>query len=241
MLRVIIIDDEEDGIDMLKLLALRNTGMMKVVASTVSPHEGITLIEDYQPDVVFLDISMPLMSGFELLEKLKFRAFKLIFTTAHAEYALQAIKNKAYDYLLKPIDYADFNKCISEIYRELYLSSAPEPSHKIAQEPIIDVQVKDGIIYIKQKNIIRLEASRSYTEIYLDNGQRHVASKTLRDFEAKLDPRIFYRCQKSHVINLQKVEKFINHQGFFALMSDGSMPDISKNKKEEFLERLKNA
>jgi len=236
MLRAIIIDDEEAGIETLKILAARNTGSIRIVATASRPEEGITLIEDYKPDVVFLDINMPTMSGFELLEKLSFRDFKLIFTTAHREYALQAIKSKAFDYLLKPVADADFTACISEI-----LSVRKTPPLSIKQDPnlFIEIQVKDGVIFLKQKDIIRLEASRSYTALYLDNQVKHIASKNLGDFEAQLDPGTFFRCHKSHIINLHKVQKFVNHDGLFALMCDDSMPDISKTLKEVLLQRLK--
>ncbi len=234
MLRAIVIDDEEAGIEMLQMLAQRNAGLIRIVASTCKPEEGISLIEDYMPDVVFLDISMPAMSGFELLSKLSFRGFKLIFTTAHKNFALEAIKNKAYDYLLKPIDTNDFKKCVEELYKERYADAAIPKSNAL-----VEVQVKDGIIYIRQKEISRLEASRSYTEFYLDGGQKHVASKSLREFELKLDPAIFYRCHKSHVINLHKVQKFINHEGFYVLMNDGSMVSVSRQNKDELLELLK--
>lgn len=236
MLRAVIIDDEESGIGTLKVLASRNAELIKVVASTLNPEEGILLIEDYKPDIVFLDISMPAMSGFDLLARLKFRNFKLVFTTAHKEYAIEAIKNKAFDYLLKPISNEDYKKCLDEIYTELKKNPVKQ---KPESHPLIEVQVKDGIIYIRQIDIIRLEASRSYTVFYLDNGVKHVASRSLVDFENKLDAGLFYRCHKSHVVNLSKVRKFVNHQGFFALMTDGSMPDISRNNKDEFLERLK--
>jgi two-component system, LytTR family, response regulator len=236
MLRAVIIDDEQSGIDTLKILASRNEELIKVVASTLEPEVGIKLIEDYRPDVVFLDVSMPNMNGFELLAKLNFRNFKLIFTTAHKEYAIEAIKNKAFDYLLKPISDEDFKACLHEL-----LTEKPTASElpKSGVQQLIELQVKDGIIYLKQKDIIRLEASRSYTEFYLDNGAKHVASKSLVEYESKLDMEIFYRCHKSHIINLHKVQKFINHDGFFALMSDGSLPDISKTQKESFLARLK--
>lgn len=236
MLRAIIIDDETAGIETLKILAARNPDTIRVVAATLNAAEGITLIEDYKPDVVFLDISMPTMSGFELLERLQFKDFKLVFTTAHKEYAIQAIKNKAFDYLLKPIDDADFRTCLKNIL-EAYGKTAPATKHDTSL--LIEIQVKDGIIYLKQKDIVRLEASRSYTEFHMDNGTKYIASKSLKDFEAKLDSNLFYRCHKSHIINLQKVQKFINHDGFFALMSDQSMPDISKTLKDSFLERLK--
>ena len=235
MLRAIIIDDEESGVETIKILASRNQELVKIVASSRKPEQGIDLIEDYKPDIVLLDIRMPNMSGFELLTKLKFRDFKLVFTTAHKEYAIEAIKNHAHDYLLKPIDTEDFRKCLEEINTIIN----PQTSAKQSLAAMIEIQVKDGIVYLKQKDIVRLEASRSYTEFHMENGMRHVASRSLLEYEAKLDSKIFYRPHKSHIINIRKVQKFVNHEGFFALMSDGSMVDISKGNKDVFLERLK--
>lgn len=238
MLRAIIIDDEQSGIDMLELLAARTTEKIRIVASTQRPEEGITLIEDYQPDVVFLDVSMPAMSGFELLSQLRYHDFKLVFSTAHRDYAIDAIRNRAFDYLLKPIDPNDFQRCVdsllAETGREITL-----PSPKKA--PVyVELQTKDGIHYLRAHDIIRLEASRSYTVFYLANGSRQVASRSLKEFEGKLDPVQFYRCHHSHIVNLHRVQKFVNHQGHFALMDDGSLVDISKKSKDTFLERLKN-
>ncbi len=238
MLRAIVIDDEESGIDVIKLLAQRCTHLIKIVASSSIPQKGIELIEDYKPDIVFLDINMPTMDGFELLTQLSFKDFKLVFTTAHRDYAISAIKIKAFDYLLKPIDYLAFKLCLEEIQK---LTSTKSHSLQPTLTAIIELQVKDGIVYIKQNEIIRLEASRNYTEFYLDNGQRHIASRNLKEFETKLDSKLFYRCHKSHIINLQKVKKFINHDGLFVLMIDGSTPDVSKQNKEELLELLKHS
>lgn len=236
MLRAIIIDDEEAGIETLKILVGRNSSLIRVIASTLKAEEGIHLIADYRPDVVFLDINMPNMNGFELLDKLSFRDFKLIFTTAHREYAIQAIKNRAFDYLLKPIDDGDFKNCLEAL---LKMQKNSPNTTKTETPAVLEIQVKDGIIYLKQKDIVRLEASRSYTDIYMDNGVKHIASKTLKDFEQKLDSHLFFRCHKSHIVNLQKVQKFVNHDGFYAVMNDGSDPEISKAMKDIFLDRLK--
>jgi two-component system, LytTR family, response regulator len=234
MIRALIIDDEQAGINTLSLLMARYESLIRVVASTTNSAEGIELIEDYRPDVVFLDISMPNMSGFELLNRVSYKEFKLVFTTAHQEYAIQAIKSKAFDYLLKPIDPDDFKQCVEN------LAQLPASAHtKPASKKLVELQVRDGIIYIRQSEIIRLEASRSYTEFYLDGGIKHVASKNLKEYEAILDEKIFYRCHNSHIVNLLKVKKFVNHEGLFALMNDGSMADISKKQKDLFLERLK--
>ncbi len=236
MLRAIIIDDEEAGIETLKILGTRNSHVIRVIATALNAEEGITLIENYHPDVVFLDINMPNMNGFELLDKLTFREFKLIFTTAHREYAIQAIKNRAFDYLLKPIDDKDFKESIERLLTE---QQQVFPAAKTETSGLLEIQVKDGIIYLKQREIVRLEGSRSYTDIYMDNGVKYIASKPLKDFEQKLDAELFCRCHKSHIINLQKVQKFVNHDGFFAFMSDGSSPEISKAMKDIFLDRLK--
>jgi two-component system LytT family response regulator len=237
MLRAIIIDDEEAGIQTLKIQASRYPELFRIIASSLSPEEGIRLIEDYKPDLVFLDISMPTMTGFELLSRLVFRDFKLVFTTAHREYAIEAIKNRAFDYLLKPIDDEELVNCLNELLkqtnRKTFVSVA------VPDTQLMEVQVKDGIMYLKQKEIIRLEASGSYTIFYLDSGTRHVASKGLADFAPRLDPNLFYRCHKSHIINLHKVQKFVNNKGFFAQMNDGSLADISRSHKDLFLERLK--
>jgi two-component system LytT family response regulator len=235
MLRAIIIDDEQAGIDVLKVLIERNSSLMRIVASTLDPAEGIALIHDFHPDVVFLDVSMPAMNGFELLAQLHYHDFKLVFTTAHRDYAIQAIKNKAFDYLLKPIDQADFLQCIQNIAAD----SEGLPALKKEAQVYLELLVKDGIQYIKLEEIIRLEASRSYTVFYLEGGVRHIASRSMKEFETRLDAGVFYRCHHSHIVNLQKVQKFVNHQGYFALMKDGSMADIAKRCKDPFLDRLK--
>lgn len=236
MLRAIIIDDEESGIDTLKILVSRNSEIMRVVAATQQPEEGIRLIDDYRPDVVFLDISMPTMNGFDVLNNVSHKTFKLVLTTAHKEFAIEAIKNRAFDYLLKPIDSEEFKRFLKQLKNEIEQKTGVVKTESSA---LIEIQLKDGIQYLKQKEIIRLEASRSYTVFYMENGVRHVASRSLREFEEKLDPTWFFRCHKSHLVNLHKVQKFVNHNGFYALMSDGSLPDISKNCKDVFLERLK--
>lgn len=238
MLRAIIIDDEKSGIVTLKILIEKIASSIRVVASTTSAEEGIILIEDYKPDIVFLDISMPIMSGFELLNKIKYKDFKLVFTTAHQEYALKAIKNKAFDYLLKPIDVDDFKTCIGNIVK--FYENDSNVKNKKVESSFIELSVKDGIIFIKPPEIIRLEASRSYTIFYLEGNIKHVASKNLKEFETHLDTETFYRCHNSHIVNLKKIIKFENHDGFFAQMSDGSKANVSKNCKDILLEKLKN-
>jgi two-component system LytT family response regulator len=232
--RSIIIDDELIGINALKVLIEKHTPEVKVVATTTDPASGIDLIEGYRPDIVFLDVSMPTMNGFDLLEKLQYKDFKLIFTTAHQEFAIKAIKNKAHDYLLKPIDINELQNCIINI-----TSRITEAVSKKSTKNLVELRVKDGIIFIRFQDIIRLEASGSYTVFYLENRVRHVASKNLKECETMLDPTMFFRCHPSHIVNLKKVVKMVSTDGLFAKMTDDSMPEILRKNKESFLERLK--
>lgn len=234
MLRAVIIDDEPAGIKAIRQLAERNTSLLKVVAAAQYADEGITLIEDYRPDVVFLDINMPETDGFTLLEKLSYRNFKLVFTTAHHEFGIQAIRNNAFDYLLKPISEQDFDQCLQRL-----VNNTPAPAKATAGVHLnIQVKTKEGVIFIRQKEIIRLEASGSYTEIHLDNGTKQIASKGLKEFDHLLDPALFYRCHKSHIINLHKVQRFVSHEGIYLQMHDGAKVDIARSAKEDLLQRL---
>jgi len=237
MLRAVIIDDELSGLNALQLLIDKHVEHIKVVASTTKAMQGISIIEDYRPEIVFLDISMPDINGFALLKQLEYRDFNLIFTTAHEEYAIQAIKHNAFDYLLKPIDAHELQNCVSKIMKE---SDRTKVLNKTAFPNTIGLSVKDGIIFIKHSEIVRLEASGSYTVFYLDNKTKHIASKSLKEYEAQLNPSVFYRCHNSHLVNLKKVMKFVSNDGLFAQMTDGSAAEIARKNKDQFLEKLKN-
>lgn len=236
MLRAVIIDDESSGIKALQLLIEKQIDNVRIVGCTTSAQQGIQLIEDYHPDVVFLDISMPELNGFALLEHLRYRDFNLVFTTAHQEYALQAIKHHAFDYLLKPVDVAELKDCVHSIIAERWRT---KHENRQSASGTIGLSVKDGIIFIRPADIIRLEASGSYTVFYLENKVKQMASKSLKEYEAQLDPSVFYRCHNSHLVNLKKVVKFVSSDGLFAQMLDGSAAEIARKNKDQFLERLK--
>lgn len=236
MYRAIIIDDEQTGINTLKVLIERDFNNIKIVAETTDPFQGITLVENYKPEIVFLDISMPKIDGFELLEKLSYKSFKLVFTTAHEQYAIKAIKNKAFDYLLKPIDRQDLKICIDKILTD-FLQPLP---NKTLKPSILELSAKDGIVFLRPEEIIRLEASGSYTVFYLESNEKYIASKNLKECTALLDNwDYFFRCHSSHTINLKKVVKMVSTNGLFVKMNDGSMPELLRKNKDMFLMKLK--
>jgi two-component system LytT family response regulator len=234
MLNIILIDDEPIGLNTLKVMIERLNTEAEIVATASDPLKGISLIHSLKPDAVFLDIQMPGMNGFDLLEKLQFKNFKLVFTTAHEEYAIKALRKSACDYLLKPIDHLELRACIEKMIEE------KKTDQKI-QKPgsYLELHVNDGIVLIKQSNIIRLEASGSYTTLFLKDGSRRTASKNLKHFESTLDPNIFYRSHQSYIINMNELTKLVSNNGYYAIMSDNSIAEVGKRNKEELLMKLK--
>lgn len=234
MLRVIIIDDEPMGINTLKVLIERLDVNVNIVSTATDPEKGIEIIDAFHPDLVFLDINMPKLNGFELIEKLNYRDFKLVFTTAHQEYAIKAIKNKAFDYLLKPIDYEDLKTCIEKSISEFNLTQKT-----IKNKTLLELSVGDGIVFIKQQDVLYIEADGSYSIITLIDGKKHVASRNLKYIEALLDSSFFYRCHQSFIINLKEVKKFISSNGTSVKLSDDTLIEVGKTQKDVLLDKLK--
>jgi two-component system LytT family response regulator len=247
MLRAIIIDDEQSGINNLKLHLDKFTADVKLVASTTQPAEGVGLIEDFRPEIVFLDINMPEMNGFELLSRLTYRGFHLIFTTAYHEFGLKAIKENALDYLLKPIDKQELIEAIARAkLREHEKKKFPDVTRLLADfrkelhGQRFPIHTRDGIEYTGLDEVIRLEADSNYTGIFLVTGTRHLVPKTLKEYEKILceqEPR-FMRIHQSHIINLRHVSRYYKENGGVVEMKDGAKLPLSKNKKEDFLRWL---
>ena len=233
MLRAVIIDDESSGISTLRMLLDRHVSQVKVVGETTRGRQGVSLIEDHRPEIVFLDIHMPDLDGFGVLQQLGFRDFNLVFTTAHQGYAIQAIRQRACDYLLKPVDATELKNCIGKIEAH---GRPLAPGKNNGRT--IGIAMKDGIVFVRHAEILRLEASGSYTIFHLGNNVTHIASKSLRHYESQLPTAEFYRCHHSHLVNLEKVVKVISNHGLFAQLTDGSIVEIARKNKNEFLARL---
>lgn len=242
MLRAVIIDDEQKGISSLKLLIEKFISDIIVVAETTEALKGISLIEAYRPEIIFLDIKMPYLNGFELLQQLKFREFSLIFTTAHEEYAMQAIKNNALDYLLKPIDVQDLEMAVNKAKKKIE-SKQPFPDLKklflevnSRNQNKIPFHTKDKVEYIYKNDIIRLESNSNYTNVYTVNGGKLTISKTIGDYETLLcnNENNFMRVHQSHIINLNHVSKYIKDNGGIIITKDNCEVPLSKTKRMDF-------
>lgn len=242
-MKAIIIDDEKKGREILKSLIENYCKEVQIIAQATNAKEGYDLIQEYHPDVVFLDIEMPNGDGFSLLERFDKIGFHIVFTTAFDDYAIKAIKFHALDYLLKPIDIDELRVAVSHIKKALEEKQSPEnkfagliQSRKLEHSGKLALPVKDGIIYLSISEIVRVESDGTYSLFYTDNDKKHLSSKNLGEYEDILPTTGFFRVHRSHIVNVRKVKKFIRNDGNFIEMEDGSTVEIARRKKDEFLD-----
>jgi len=237
MLKAIIVDDETDAIASLKVLLEEFCADIEIAGTATTIKDGIKLINATNPDIAFLDIELTTGTGFELLEYFPERKFQVVFVTAYDSYALKAIKQHAFNYLLKPIDIDEMVATVQEIKQYVEKTEADnetKPGKKIKQQKI-SIFTNDGIIYLAVKDIIHIKAEGSYSTIYLRNEKPIMVSKNLKEFERLLENAGFFRIHNSHLINLKYVEKYFKADGGRIVMTDKYEIEVSRNKKDQFL------
>jgi two-component system LytT family response regulator len=211
-----------------------------------SVDESLAIVAEYEPDIVFLDVEMPHKNGFDFLTSLAEIPFDVIFTTAYNQYAIQAIRFSALDYLLKPVDPDELKAAVhrhiekTETAREkqvLYQNLVSNIEKKEVKDFRIAVPSAEGVYFFTIDEILRLEADRSYTHIHLVKKRPFIASKTLRHFEEMLDEFGFIRTHKSHLVNPRHITHVTNDNEHL-LLSDGSKVEVSRRKKEEVLQQF---
>lgn len=240
MIKAIIIDDEPRASGILELMIERFVPEIERVWCCNDARQAAALIHELKPDLVFMDIRMPYLDGFEVLSQIRDKHFKIIFTTAYHEYTLQAIRFSAFDYLLKPVDVQELVNAIKR-YQESRdeLSFQPEQLRNIlinleAKGPNqfrLAIPSKEGIHFFLPSEIVRLEAMGAYTQIHLANKRSYLASKSLGEYEELLNQHGFIRTHKSHLANTIFIS-FLDHEGF-AVLRDGSRVEVSRRRKEE--------
>jgi two-component system LytT family response regulator len=251
MFKALIIDDEANG-----RLSLR--GKLEFYCPDITHieeaqdvEEALKSISQQMPDVVFLDIKLGKESGFELLEALDDDAVKkieIIFTTAHDEYALKAIKFSALDYLLKPIDLDELVSAVEKLKEKRKTAPGIEQNLRVLLENFkqknegpkkIAVSSSEGISILKVSDIVRCESSSNYTNFHMKDGSRIMVSKTLKEFDSALSDHNFERIHKSHLVNMEFVKKYITNDGGFLILEDGTRLPVSNRKKDELLKKVR--
>ncbi len=245
MMKAILIDDEKNALTSLLYEIENHCPEVEVVAQCNGGKEGLLAINKYQPDIVFLDIDMPYINGFEMLEMIPEVNFATIFTTAHDKYAIQAFKISAVDYLMKPINRQELIEAVSKVKsRKESENNQDKINFLIEQMQAIESDavkkiafpVFEGVEFVKLSDINYCKGENNYTHVYLTDGTDLFISKTLRFVEEMLCDYHFYRVHNSYIINLDYVQKFVKSDGGYILMESGDSVSVSRTKKAELMD-----
>ncbi len=246
MLTAIIIDDETSSRNSLKQKLANHCADIIVIGECDNGADGINLLEEMSPDVVFLDVEMPRMNGFTMLQQLTKKDFEIIFITAYDHYAIRAIKFSALDYLVKPIEVEDLKTALEKAAQKRKMVAGNERLEMLLQNLLHDkkemqriaIPSMEGLQFVETANIIYLEANSNYTCFHLTNGAKITVTKTLKDFEDLLPQSVFIRIHHSYIINKNLIEKYIKGEGGQVLMKNGTLLDVARRKKEEFMKAI---
>jgi two-component system, LytTR family, response regulator len=236
-LRAIIVDDERHSLETTAILIRKFCPDVEVIAELQSPIDAVEIINTEEPDLLFLDISMPKMNGFELLNVLTYKEADVIFTTAYDEYALEGFKQGAVHYLVKPIDAEDLVESVQRVKKKRTEGKSPG-INGMGLKPKIPISSLNGVELIEVDQIIRCESDGNYTTIVLHQ-RKITVSKTLKEIEKQLvDFPFFFRLHNSHLVNLNQVVKYIRGEGGSVILSNQEEIGVSRSKKMELLEVL---
>ncbi len=246
MKKILIIDDEKPTRELIKRMIESFGFDIEVFIDGENVKSGIESVLRIQPDLVFLDIQMPDGNGFDVLKSINQINFEVIFITAFQEYAIQAIKFSALDYILKPIDAEELRQSLSNalnklneksdenVFQALHHNIQPQNKRKL----VLKTQESNYVVDID--DIIRCESDKNYTFFYLKSGKKILVSRTLKDYDILLSPFEFFRVQQSHLVNLNYVDRYDKHDGGSVIMKDGASIPLSPVKKDQFFKMLEN-
>lgn len=244
-MRAVIIDDEEHCIESIRLLLEKHLPQVEVVAEIDDPEKALELISTENPDIVFLDINMPGMTGFELIAKMRNIDFNIIFTTAYDEYAIKAFKVNAVDYLLKPVEAGELIEAVKKAEGKFQQEQTSRQmagllgrmDHLLNAKEKVSLPTAEGVAFVKVDDIIRCEADSNYTKVISQN-QQYLVSKTLKEMEEELSKNKFFRVHHSHLINLKYIEMYHRGKGGVVVMTNGDHVDVSRSRKSAFLDKI---
>ena len=242
----VIIDDEAKGRQALREKLRTYCPEIELLAEAASGGEGIRVIEKNHPHIVFLDIEMPGMTGFDMLNRLAVRDHHIVFTTAYDQYAIKAIRYAAFDYLLKPVHIEELKECIGKITQsppkslieQIDILHQNRPGNRKHFQKLA-IPTLEGLVFYELGDIVWLIADSNYTLFCFKDRTRMLASKTLKNFEELLPSNTFFRPHHSCIINLNHIKRYIKGDGGQIEMMDGTYMDVSRRKRDEFLQLIK--
>lgn len=248
MLTAILIDDESDSIEVLtELLNEYTSTPVKVIGTALNLEEGVKLIHSCYPDIIFLDINMPNANGLDIYNYFSSPQFKVIFITAYSQYAIEALKKSASDYLLKPVSFIELNEAIKKVSKELkrdqYQKQLEEKITSIIapemQGKNIVLDTEQGFMIENTKNIEYCMADQSYSFIFTNMGKKTVVSKPLKYLEETLPSDQFYRTHKSYLVNIHYIKQYIRAEENHVVLKSGEKIPVSVRKSSDFEQVIK--
>lgn len=248
-MKALIIDDEPDNVRLLGLQLNRHCPQVELIGQFTDSIEGLRAIQTLRPSLVFLDIEMPIMNGFQLLERVGEINFHIVFVTAYDQYAVRAFRFSALDYLLKPIDTVDLMSAVRRAEttarinpQQLELMRHYYPPVESATSPIVKGRIAlphaSGMVFIETRQIIYCEADSNYTRFHLVSGEHYVIAKTLGDVQDVLETGDFVRVHRQYIVNLEHVQKLVKGEGTYLLLSNGLSLPVARQQKERLMERF---
>ena len=240
-LRTILVDDEPDCVNLLKFELQQHCPQIEIVGTFSSSTKALNEIDLLYPDLVFLDIEIPVMNGFELLEKLMPINFNIIFVTAYNQFAIKAFRFSALDYLVKPFDINDLVEAVAKAEKQQQPSTTQleklQREIKGAAITKIAIPGQNGVTFIEINDIVFAEASSNYTKLVLLNKQQHIISKTLKDVQDVLEQQHFLRIHRQYIINLNHVKQFFRGDNMYVVMDNGENIPVARSQKDKLVER----
>ncbi|MFB6341709.1 LytR/AlgR family response regulator transcription factor [Saccharicrinis sp. FJH62] len=244
-IKSIIVDDEPKSRRNLRDLLTEYCKQVEIIGEAASAPEALKLLQQTQPDLLFLDIEMPGGSGFDLLKSLNDQFFEVIFVTAFDKYGIQAVKFCAIDYILKPIDIFELSKAVEKASTQINrkkenqrLAELVANIDRADEEKRLALPLSEKIEFVVIKHIIRMEADGNYTRIFIEGNKEYMVCKTLKEYHEILEAYGFLRTHQSHLINCQKISAYVKSDGGYILMEGGDNVPISRQKREEVLKRI---
>lgn len=244
MLQAVIVDDEEKALQSLKWELTHFSSEIAVVATFTDPYQALHYLESSRPDCLFLDIEMPTMDGFQFIQKMQNKDVAVVITTAYNQYAIKALKNEALDYLLKPIDSDDLQETIAKIRKHHTRTIDAARLEKIlldhnatSSNKKITLSTDGKLLFLDNDDIIYAESDGNYSTIYLEDGQKIVLTKKLKEVVELLPSNTFFRIHNSFIINLNKIKEFLKTDGYVILKPNHKIP-VSRKKKSDFLDLI---
>lgn len=247
MIRAIIIDDEQHCTDRLTYLIHQyNYGFLTIIAICNTVDQAIESIQSQKPDLIFLDVELGAQSGFEILRRIPEINFEVIFVTGHEQYAVQAFRFSAFDYLMKPVDQSQLSKALQKLAIRLTQKQRNEKMEALLYNLAgrekgnkrLCIPTNEGFTFAETKDIIRCEAMTNYTVIYFSDNRKVTVSRTLKDFEQLLKDCNFFRVHNSHLVNLKYIKNYRRGKGGTIVLMDGTQIEVSTRRKEDFLKKI---